>query len=76
LTTPAISKNSSSVRKENKYADIDEPKKNVPFVMSFEPTGNNYLNYIMVKEQQKMKKSRMQLLSTLDKQRYKFKYYL
>lgn len=51
-------------------------KKSVPFVMSYQPTGENYLNYIMVKEQQKMKNSRLKLLNTLEKQRHRFKYYL
>jgi len=39
-----------------------------------EPSSENYLNYVMVKEQQSMKRSRMKLLNTLDKQRFKFKF--
>ena len=44
------------------------------YLGNFEPNSEKFLNYIVVKEQQKMKKSRMSLLNTLDRQRFKFKY--
>jgi hypothetical protein len=61
----------------NEY-EIGSPKqkKRVPFVASVKPTGQNYLNYLMVKEQQRMKKSRIDLLNELNSQRHKFKHYL
>ena len=39
-----------------------------------DPPKEKYLNYMIVKEQQNMKRSRMKLLNSLDKQKFKFKY--
>ena len=54
-------------------SEVSEKSVKKPFVASVKPSGQNYINYLTVKEQQKMKKSRLQLLKTLDKQRHKFK---
>lgn len=64
-----------NVSKDESSPSSTEERINKPFAVSVKPTGQNYLNYLMVKEQQKLKKNRLNLLKSLDKQRHKFKYY-
>lgn len=71
---------SLSLHKNDRYNNSKSPSKKKgksyqpKYLSSVGGQGKNHLNYIMVKEQQRMKKSRMKLLNTLDKQKFKFKF--
>mmetsp|Transcript_29422 Transcript_29422/g.29029 ORF Transcript_29422/g.29029 Transcript_29422/m.29029 type:complete len:153 (-) Transcript_29422:13-471(-) len=72
--SPTLHKNRSQPNITSSMTTKSKKPKNAPFTISLKPSGENYLNYLLVKEQQRMRNNRMQLLKTLDEQKHRFKF--